>query len=137
MDFGVAGRTALVTASSRGLGRAAARALSEEGASGILCARGEEALRQATEAMPGDALAIAADVTDPATPLRLVDAAVERFGALHILVANAGGPPTARALEPDDAAFGAALNANMLSSVRLVRSSLPYMRAAGGGASAG
>ncbi|MBI2237562.1 MAG: SDR family oxidoreductase [Actinobacteria bacterium] len=133
MDLGVVGRTALVTASSRGLGRAAARALSEEGANVVLCARGEEGLREAAEAMPGDALAIAADVTDPATPQRLVDAAVERFGALHILVANAGGPPPGRALDPDDAAFEAAFNANMLSSVRLVRSSLPHMRAAGWG----
>lgn len=133
MDLGVAGRTALVTASSRGLGRAAAQALSEEGANVVICAQGEKALREAAGEMPGEILAVPADVTDPATPQRLVDAAVERFGALHILVANAGGPPPGRALEPDDAAFEAAFNANMLTSVRLVRSSIPHMRAAGWG----
>ena len=66
-------------------------------------------------------------------PMHLVEAAVERFGALHILVANAGGPPPGRALEVDDAAIEAAVNANLLTSVRLVREAVPYMRAAGWG----
>ena len=78
MDLGVAGKVALVTASSKGLGRASALALSEEGATVVLCARGEAALADAVEAMPGDVLPIVADVTDPATPARLVAAAVER-----------------------------------------------------------
>ena len=65
MDLGVTGRVALVTASSKGLGRASALALSEDGAAVVLCARGEAALANAAAAMPGDVLPIVADVTDP------------------------------------------------------------------------
>lgn len=133
MDLGLDGKVALVTASSKGLGRAAAMALSAEGARVVICARTEEALRRTAEELPGEALAIPADVTDPATPGRLVDAAVERFGALHVLVANNGGPPPGRALEQEDEAFRAAFEANALASIRLVRAALPHLRAAGWG----
>jgi 3-oxoacyl-[acyl-carrier protein] reductase len=133
MDLGLEGKVALVTASSKGLGRASAMALSQEGAKVVLCARDEAALARAAAAMPGEALAVPADVTDPATPQRLVDAAVDRFGGLQVLVANAGGPPPGRALEVDDDALLAAVQANLLSSVRLVRAALPPMRAAGWG----
>ncbi len=74
-----------------------------------------------------------ADVADPATPDRLVAAAMERFGGLDIVVANAGGPPPGRSLDVDDAALGSAIEANMLSPVRLARAALPSMRAAGWG----
>jgi 3-oxoacyl-[acyl-carrier protein] reductase len=80
-----------------------------------------------------DALALPGDVTDAATPARLVDATIERFGALHVLVANAGGPPKGRALEVDDATLEGALNANLLTSIRLVRAAVPHLRAAGWG----
>jgi 3-oxoacyl-[acyl-carrier protein] reductase len=133
MDLGLQGKVALVTASSRGLGRATARALGQEGAKVVLCARDETALAEAAAAMPGEALAVPADVTDPATPRRLVDAALDRFGGLDILVANAGGPPPARALEVDDDALLAAVQANLLTSIRLVQAALPPMRAAGWG----
>ena len=105
MDLGLEGRVALVTASSKGLGRASAQALSQEGAKVVLCARDGRALEEAAAGMPGEALAVPADVTDPATPARLVAAAVERFGGLQVLVANAGGPPPARALDTDDHAL--------------------------------
>jgi 3-oxoacyl-[acyl-carrier protein] reductase len=133
MDLGLAGKVALVTASSKGLGRASALALSQEGAKVVLCARDEAALAEAAAAMPGEALAVAADVTDPATPQRLVGAAVDTFGGLDVLVANAGGPPPARALEVDDERLQAALQANLLSSIHLVKAALPPMRAAGWG----
>jgi 3-oxoacyl-[acyl-carrier protein] reductase len=58
---------------------------------------------------------------------------VDRFGALHVLVANAAGPPPARALEVDDDALLAALQANLLTSIRLVREAVPHMREAGWG----
>jgi 3-oxoacyl-[acyl-carrier protein] reductase len=133
MDLGLEGKVALATAASKGLGRATALALSQEGAKVTICARNQAALDGAAAAMPGETLAIAADVTDPAIPQRLVDATLDRFGALHVLVANAGGPPPARALEVDDAAVLGAVQANLLASIRLVRAALPPMRAAGGG----
>jgi 3-oxoacyl-[acyl-carrier protein] reductase len=133
MDLGLAGKVALVTASSKGLGRATAQALSEEGAKVVMCARNQDALAEAAQALPGETLPIQADVTAPQAPRRLVDAALDRFGALHVLVANAGGPPPARALEVDDTALQAALQANLLTSIRLVQAALPPMRAAGWG----
>ena len=133
MDLGLAGRVAIVTASSKGLGRATAMALSEEGASVVLCARGEEVLRKTEAELPGEALALVADVTDPATPPRLVDAAVERFGRLDVVVANAGGPPPARALDVTDEGIAAAVEANATASIRLVQAAVPHLRANGWG----
>lgn len=133
MDLGLTDRVALVTASSKGLGLGAARALSEEGAKVVLCAREAERLDGVAASLPGPTLAIAADVTDPATPSMLIGAAVERFGGLHVLVANAAGPPRARALEVEDHGIWAAVNANMMTSIRLVLEAVPHMRAAGWG----
>ena len=136
MDFGISGKSALVTASSKGLGFASAMALAEEGVRVTICGRGEEALHLA-EAKISDAggtvLAIAADVTDRAAPAELVAAHVERYGGLDILVANAGGPPPGRALDLDDDMITTAVNNNLLTSARLVREAVPFMRAAGWG----
>ncbi|HLI54606.1 MAG TPA: SDR family oxidoreductase [Acidimicrobiales bacterium] len=133
MDLGIAGKVALVTAASKGLGLAAARALSEEGARVVMCARDPDTLARAAATLPGEVLAVPADVTEPAAPGALVAAALERFGGLDILVANAGGPPQARALDVTDEQISQAVNANLVTSVRLVRESLPHMRAAGWG----
>ena len=135
MDLGLAGRVALVTAASKGLGRASAVALAQEGAKVVICARGAEALADAEAELAGysEVLAVPADVTDPAVPARLVAAAVDRFGRLDIVVANAGGPPAARSLDVDDAQLEAALNDNLLTSVRLVREAVPHMRQGGWG----
>ena len=103
MDLGIRGKVALVTAASRGLGRASAEALAADGARIVVVrARNEESLRDAEQALAArgaEVLGVAADMTDPATPERLVTAAVERFGRLDIVVANAGGPPPGNALE--------------------------------------
>ena len=136
MDLGLRGRVALVTASSKGLGLACARAFAAEGARVAICGRGEEAVRAAETALAeggAEVLAMVEDVTDPTAPARLVDATVERFGSLDVLVANAGGPPPARSLEVDDARLLAALDANLVTSVRLVRAAAPHLRAGGWG----
>ena len=136
MDLGIAGKVALVTAASKGLGRASAAALAAEGARVVISARGEETLQATASAIRdagGEVTAIPGDVTDPATPAALVAATVEKYGSVDILVANAGGPPPARALEVDDEQIEAAVNANLTTSVRLVRAAVPTMRAAGWG----
>ena len=136
MDLGIAGKVALVTAASKGLGRASAAALAAEGARVVISARGEETLQATASAIRdagGEVTAIPGDVTDPATPAALVAATVEKYGSLDILVANAGGPPPARALEVDDEQIAAAVNANLTTSVRLVRAAVPTMRTAGWG----
>jgi 3-oxoacyl-[acyl-carrier protein] reductase len=132
MNLGIEGRTALVTASSKGLGRACAVALAAEGVNVVICARGRDALestaREITSA-GGTAHAVVADVTDARVPDYLVETTVGRFGALDILVGNSGGPPAMRALEVDDAAMAQALNDNLQAMVRLVRAAVPDMTA--------
>jgi 3-oxoacyl-[acyl-carrier protein] reductase len=136
VDLGIEGRVALVTAGSKGLGRASALALAGEGAKVAICARGEEALR-ATEAdikaLGAEVLAIVADITDPAAPARVVAETAGHFGGLDILVGNAGGPPPGRALEITDEQIASAVNNNLTTSVRLVREAVPWMQRGGWG----
>lgn len=129
MDLGISGRVALVPASSKGLGRASALALADEGCKLVVCARGEDALRATEEEVAGrtEVLALVDDVTEPDAPRRLVEATVERFGTIDIVVPNAGGPPPTLALEFDDEQLAAALNANLTTSIRLVREAVPHM----------
>jgi 3-oxoacyl-[acyl-carrier protein] reductase len=136
VDLGIAGKVALVTASSRGLGRASAQALAAEGVRVVISARGQESLGEAEAAIRdagGEVHAVVADVTDPAAPAQLVGETRDRFGGLDILVANAGGPPPARALDATDAQIAAAVNANLTTSVRLVREARPCLEAGGWG----
>lgn len=92
MDLGLTGRVAVVTAASKGLGRASAQALAAEGAKLVLNARNAAALEDLAATMP-DAMVVAGDITDPALPARLVAAAVERWGRVDIVVGNAGARP--------------------------------------------
>jgi len=128
MDLGLHDRVAIVTAASKGLGRAAAQALAAEGVKVLLNARDEAAL-EAVAAGLDDALVVPGDITDPALPAQLVDAAMQRWGRVDILVGNAAGPPGGGALDVDDAQILDAINANLLSSVRLARAAIPQMRA--------
>lgn len=128
MDLGIEGRVAIVTGASKGLGRATAMALAEEGARLVLNARDAAALDELAAGLP-HAVGVPGDVTDPAMPARLVDAAVEHWGRLDIVVANTGGPPAGRALEVTDEQLLSAFNDNMLASVRLARAAVPHLRA--------
>jgi 3-oxoacyl-[acyl-carrier protein] reductase len=131
MDLGIAGKVALVTASSKGLGRGTAEALAAEGVSVLINGRSVDVLAEtesALRAAGADVLAVPGDVTEPSMPAALVAAAVEWKGRLDIVVPNAGGPPPGRALDVDDDALAAAINANLLTSVRLVREAVPHMR---------
>lgn len=133
MDLGIEGKAALVTGASRGLGFGVAHGLAEEGCRVAVCARDPEVLERAAAELPGEILALPADVTHPEAPATLVSATVERFGRLDVLVANAGGPPPTRALDVEDEVLTDALNANLMTSIRLVREAVPHMRATGWG----
>ncbi len=127
MDLGLMGRVAVVTAASKGLGRATALALAAEGVRVVLNARNAAALDELAGTLP-DAVVVAGDITDPLVPGQLVDAALKRWGQVDIVVGNAGGPPTGSALDVDDEQILAAMNANLLASVRLARAAVPHMR---------
>ncbi|HEY7916701.1 MAG TPA: SDR family NAD(P)-dependent oxidoreductase, partial [Acidimicrobiales bacterium] len=96
MDLGIAGRVALVVAGSRGLGRATAQALAAEGVRVMLSARSGDTLAEARATLRATGAEVetqVADITDPESPARLVEATREAFGGLDIVIANAGGPP--------------------------------------------
>lgn len=136
MDLGIRDRVAIVAASSKGLGRASAEALAAEGCAVVLCGRTATTLVEATDAIEaagGRAIAVQLDVTEPGAAVELVQAALRQFGRLDIIVPNAGGPPPGRALDITDEQILAAVNANLLASVRLVRAALPHLEAQGWG----
>ena len=127
MDLGLSGRVAVVTAASKGLGRATALALAAEGVKVVLNARNAAALDELADTLD-DAVVVAGDITDPLLPGQLVDTALKRWGQVDIVVGNAGGPPTGSALDVDDEQILAAMNSNLLASVRLARAAVPHMR---------
>jgi len=133
MDLGLRGLVAVVTAASRGLGKAIARGLAAEGARVAICARHETALRAAAAEIGGDVLAVAADVTKGEDVERFIRTVAERFGRIDILVNNAGGPPSKPFVELSDEEWWAGVALNLMSAVRLSRQVVPYMRAQGGG----
>lgn len=132
MDLGLKGRVALVAASSKGLGRAVAEELAAEGASLVLCARGEAALRataaEIIERYGVPVLALAADVGRPGEPERVVREGLACYGKIDILLTNSGGPPPGP-FESLDAEAWAGATALVLSSVvEFCRAALPGMK---------
>jgi 3-oxoacyl-[acyl-carrier protein] reductase len=137
MDLGLTGKVALVTAASKGLGRAVAEELAAEGAHLVLCARTDETLQATCTAIRASTgarvLGVAADVANPADITRLVQAALAEFGQVDILVTNAGGPPAGTFAQHDAAAWDAATRLLLSSVVELTRAVLPGMQARGWG----
>ena len=132
MELGLKNKTALVTASSKGLGRACAEALAAEGTGVTICARNEADLEKTREEISrttgADIFAIVADMTNPEHVDRVVKETVSHFGQLHILITNAGGPPGGDFFDFDDAAWLEAFELSMMSVVRLIRATVPYMQ---------
>jgi 3-oxoacyl-[acyl-carrier protein] reductase len=138
MDLQLKGKTALVMAASKGLGKACALMLAREGANTIICARTKDTLESAaaeirTQAKDVQVLAIPADVQKPEDAAAVVDAAANRFGAIDILVNNAGGPPFGKFESFDEAAWQSAFDLNLLSFARMCRLVIPQMRPTGSG----
>jgi 3-oxoacyl-[acyl-carrier protein] reductase len=127
MDLGLSGKVALVTGSTSGLGLASAKALAAEGVSVVICGRRAELVSEEADALP-NAVGVQADLTDPDTPARLVDATIAAFGRLDILVGSTGGPPPGTAVDTDADAYAGALDLLVKPLVRLAHLSLPGMR---------
>jgi 3-oxoacyl-[acyl-carrier protein] reductase len=132
MDLGLKDRVAIVAASSKGLGKAAALGLAREGAKLALCARSEAALKETADEIHrethAEVLARALDVTDPAAVQSFVAETAKRFGRVDICVANAGGPPSKNFAETTIEDWHQAAELNLMSTVYLARETLPLMK---------
>jgi 3-oxoacyl-[acyl-carrier protein] reductase len=132
MDLGLRNRTALVTAASKGMGKACALGLAAEGVRVLMCARTardiEAAAAEVRAKTRTEVVAMVADVTRAEDVKALGDRARQALGGVDILIANAGGPPRADFEETTDEQWHAAFDVSVLSVVRLIREVLPMMR---------
>ncbi|MCC7001751.1 MAG: SDR family oxidoreductase [Gemmatimonadaceae bacterium] len=131
MDLGLQGRTAFVAASSQGLGRAIAEALAAEGVRLALCARTERIKAVASEIAAKyqvQTMGVVADVSVLQDVSRAVELAAEAFGAIDILVTNAGGPPPGPFESHGAEAWQHAVDLNLMSVVNLCRAVVPGMK---------
>ena len=137
MDLGLAGKACVVTGASRGIGRNVAERLGAEGASVLLIARGErdlEVARAACGEAGGEAAALTIDITDPDAGERILAECEHRFGALDVLVNNAGEATWRDAItDASDADWQAAWELNVMAPMRLMRAAVPGMRERGWG----
>ena len=132
MDLGLQDTRALVTAASRGLGRACAAALAAEGARVFIVSRSDERLAQA-EAEVGAAGHLAVDLSTPGGPERAVEAAAAALGGLDILVCNAGGPPPGTFESTPVDRWEVGYHLTLMSTVRLTKAALPLLVDSGRG----
>jgi len=133
MDLGIAGKRALVCASSKGLGLGCAEALAEAGVNLVMNARGAEALEVSAQAIRDtygvEVVTVATDVTSPQGQAEVLDAA----HGVDILVTNAGGPPPGMWSDWEREDFIKALDANMLTPIAFMKALLPGMMERGWG----
>ncbi len=132
MNLGLRDCRAFIAGASKGLGKACAKALADEGALVFICSRNTEELMRAAAEF-GAAGYSAADVSLPAEVKRVIAEAIAALGGLDCLVTNAGGPPTAPFEEAGDADWDIAYQLNLMSAVRLIRAALPALKASGRG----
>ena len=127
MDLGLKDRRALVTAASKGLGRACAQALAAEGAKVFISSRDAAAIEKAGKAIEAAGWA-AADVSRPGEPEGLVEQARTALGGLDILVVNAGGPPPGTFQSTPLENWEAAFHLTLMSAVRLVKAAVSDLK---------
>jgi NAD(P)-dependent dehydrogenase (short-subunit alcohol dehydrogenase family) len=135
MDLGLAGRKAIVTGGSKGLGKAITAQLMAEGTSVVICARHESELEATVAELTkqagdgaGSVMALICDVTDPEQVAGFTDAATAALGGLDILVNNAGGarPGQFGTLTDDD--WHEDIEVKLFSQIRCTRAALPHLR---------
>jgi 3-oxoacyl-[acyl-carrier protein] reductase len=132
MDLGLKGRKALVAGASKGLGKACAKALIDEGTRVFICWRNAAELERTAAEINAVGYS-AADVSRASEVQRVVAEAIEMLGGLDILVTNAGGPPTGPFEKVGDEDWDTAYQLNLMSAVRLIRVALPALKASGRG----
>ena len=136
MDLGLTGKVALVTAATRGIGKAVAEELAKEGANVSICARGKEDLKSAEQDIRKhgrEVRALQADVTQTEDIQRVVDETVKAFGRIDVLVNNAGDAWLGHSVDTTDDEWRYAMDVNLYSAIRFTRAVVPDMRKQGGG----
>jgi 3-oxoacyl-[acyl-carrier protein] reductase len=133
MDLGIAGKRAAIAAASGGLGLAAAKALSAEGAVVAICGRDELRVDAAAAAVGDSCVGLACDVTGAPGGTTFVQAATEALGGIDILVTNAGGPPAGNFATTEVGAYAGAIALNLMSVVAMCKAAVPPMQERGWG----
>ena len=137
MDLELQGKVAIVGGASKGLGRACAQTLAEEGARLTLCSRTagdlEQAATEIRDSTGAEVLALAGDLERNDTIANLVSRTVDTYGQLDILVNNSGGPPLGRAETATEEQWEVAVQRSLLFFSRMCREGIPHMKKQGGG----
>ena len=136
MDLHLKNKIALVTGGTKGIGYAIAKGLIIEGTQVIISSRDRTNLNKAIDSLQdlgGKVAGITADVTKPNDIEELIKYTKSNFGSPDILISNAGGPPTGKAANLDDAAWERGYNLTLMANVRLTRTILSDMQAKGWG----
>lgn len=136
MELQLSGKTAVIAASSQGLGKAIAEGLLREGANVVVSGRDEEKLKDVVAELQqigsGKVVFQRTDITNTEDIKQLIQTAVDQFGGVDILVNNAGGPPAGSFETITDEQWQTAFELNLLSYIRLIRESLPFLKEQGG-----
>lgn len=137
MDLGIEGNAALITASSSGLGKAAAKALVKEGVNVVINGRDQEKLNKTLQELNdlsnGKVVGQIGDITQKEDIVKLIQKTYNTFGSLDHLVTSAGGPPSKPFVETTDQDWYNTYDLLVMSVVRLVRESLHYLKEGEGG----
>lgn len=137
MDLELKGKVAIIGGASKGLGRACADALAEEGSRLAICSRTAADLEQAAaeirDATGAEVLTIPADLESHANIQALVQTTVDRYGQLDIMVNNSGGPPLARSETATEEQWATAVQRSLFFFARMAREALPHLKRQGGG----
>jgi 3-oxoacyl-[acyl-carrier protein] reductase len=137
MDLELQDKVAIIGGASKGLGRACAEILAQEGVKVAMCSRTQADLEHAAaeirDATDADILVFAGDLDKPETIRDLIATTVDRFGRLDIMVNNSGGPPLARAHNATEAQWETAVQRSLLFFARMSREAIPHLQRQGGG----
>src|SRR5690625_1213042 len=138
MDLQLEGKSVIVAAASKGIGKATALQFAKEGAHVIISSRNENTLEEVVEMIKkesgnGNVNYAVCDITKPEDIKQLVDKTVELYGKVDILINNAGGPSAGRFEDFTDEDWQYAYELNLLSFIRLIRGVIPHMKKVGEG----
>jgi 3-oxoacyl-[acyl-carrier protein] reductase len=137
MDLELKNKVAIVGGASKGLGRACAEVLAEEGVRLVMCSRTQADLEKAAQEIRGktkaEVLVFAGDLEQHDTIRALIAATIERFGQLDVLVNNSGGPPLAKSHNATEEQWATAVQRSLLYFARMSREAIPHLKRQGSG----